>query len=376
MRALVLVGVAGCFNPRLAAHLQCEAPDNWCPSPMTCGADGTCGGGAGGDDGGPSGPPEGNLVFTSSEFIILSSYPTTAEIFAAADAKCNMLGQKLRAGGAYMAWLGTTMTEAADRLPAKPGWGRFDGAPVVTSVADLKAAKLLYPNRFDDDHADVPMLRVETDIASVFSPNCSPNNDVSVGKADGDGKQWWNWSSLPCSDPLYLYCFETDRDAAVPAPQLDSSLLYAFVTANQYPASGGPTMLDRHCQDEADAANLSRTFRALVATTTGSARSRFTPSTKAWTRLDGVIIAQPALNQLTAPLTVTPAGAHLDAFAFTGAQDPTRMATTTSSCSDWTASASAQTPSTGYTARSDSASFFDGFGATCAAAYLYCLEVP
>jgi len=378
MRALAIVALAGCFEPRLTEHLLCAQPDHWCPPPQTCASDGFCAGGPnGGDAGSDGGLPEANLVFVSSEPLTFGTM-TNADIVTMADQKCQTLGAKLRAG-TYVAWIGTTTAEASGRLPAIGGWARPDGKPFTTSTMDLLTlGRVFYPPRLDDDHADVVSLRMETAMAPQLnaSDGCAHSDTLlHVGAADGAAPSWLDdTNAAVCDSDLYLYCFETDRAVTPTPPVLDPSRLYAFVTNTSYSLQDGVGALDMHCRDAATAAGLGmRTFQAFVAPTGQTAASRFKGSTKTWSRLDGVVVANPDLRELLAPISIDETRGNLQASVAFGANSPTDIGVDATNCLDWGAGNVGM--SAGRSTRSN-AQAFSGSAITCTSAHLYCLEMP
>jgi hypothetical protein len=381
---VVIVALAGCFKPSLTDHLQCAAPDDWCPPPQTC-INHVCegpvsdGGGSGDGGGGDGGLPEANLVFTSS----LTFHPgkrSNAAILQAADDQCNMLGQKLRAG-TYMAWLGVDATDAANRIDAKtmgaPGWARSDGRPFTTSLDDLKMGHVYYPLRLDDNRADVVAVNLQTAVVTELpGAGCDAAGiqTVRIGLAPGNEPAWRSFDTRNCDVDLWLYCFEVDRSIAVAPPVLDPGLAIGFETGLEHAIDAGLAALDSACQSEADAANLSpRTFLALVATSTGTARSRFSTATRPWTRLDGVVFAPASLGKFDAPLSIVPGSppAHFPSTVAVGAPDLLTQALN-NNCNDWKPSTLAAT--SGFSGMSDGLAFNLG-GTDCSTtARLYCLE--
>ena len=343
--ALVLVALVGCFKPLLAEHLACAQPDDWCPSPQTCIAGFCEGGGIDGGDG-DAAVPTANFVFTTSMTFQPGSR-SNAEILEAGDAQCNTLGQKLRPG-TYMAWLGTDVNDAAARIAARttgsPGWVRPDHKPFTRSLTDLLAGTIYFPPRIDDNGADVVAVNLQTAVATELPDpmmGCDSGGAavVRIGFATGDEPTWRSFDIRSCGSDLWLYCFEVDLSTAVDPPVFDSGLSLGFVTASMYPIAAGISALDDDCQAEGDAAGYSsRQFRAVVATSTANARSRFAGATKPWTRFDGVVFAPMSLGKFDAPLSTTPPTAssmpsHLVSLAAVGAHDLT--ATANSNCVDW-----------------------------------------
>ena len=377
MRVLAIIVLAGCFDPRLTAHLACAQPDNWCPPPQTCGAEGFCAGGVSGDGGVDAGLPEANIVFTTSEPINADKM-ANADIEMIADQKCQTLGTKLRPG-TYIAWLGTDSGGAETRLPSNVGWMRTDGRPFTTSAIALGSqGQVLYPPRLDDDGADVVGLRLETDVVTQLPPTdgCGgTDTTVMIGSPDAGPPEWLVSTSRVCDFDLYLYCFETDRTPSiVPTPVLDPSQLYAFVTNADYALDHGIVELDADCEAAATTAGLgTRTFRAFVTPTGAAARSRFQPSAKSWSRLDGVVVANQDLSELIAPISTDETGTLLHVDVAFGASSPATAGTDLTTCMNW-GSTSVET-SIGLSTRS-SAQAFSGSSMACTSAHLYCLEMP
>jgi len=374
MRVLAILVLAGCFDPKLTAHLPCAQPDNWCPPPQTCGADQFCAGGLVSDAAVDAGLPEANIVFTSSEPINADNM-TNADIVMMADQKCQTLGTKLRPG-TYIAWLGTDPGNAALRLPSTGGWVRSDGQPFTTSVIALGSQnQVLYPPRLDDDGADVVGLRLETAVATQLPPSGCNGTTVVIGSPDAGAPEWLDTSSRVCSSDLFLYCFETDRTSSfVPPPLLDPGQLYAFVTNADHALGNGIGELDTDCQMAANGAGLGmRTFRAFVAPTGAAARSRFQGSAKSWSRLDGVVVANRDLSELIAPISTDETGAIIDVDVAFGANSPTTPGTDMTNCMNWSSTAVGTT--VGQSTRSSSQAF-SGSPVACTSAHLYCLEMP
>jgi len=376
MRVLAIIVLAGCFDPRLTAHLQCAQPDNWCPPPQACGADGFCAGGNNGNAAPDAGLPEANIVFTSSDTINADNM-TNADIEVMANQKCQTLGTKLRPG-TYIAWLDTAPGNAAARLPSNVSWVRSDGRPFTTSAIALGSqGQAFYPPRLDDGGADVVGLRMETAVMTQLPPSDGCNgfdNTVVIGSPDAESPEWLDSSGRVCDSDLYLYCFETDRTSMILPPPLDPQQLYAFVTSTEYALGNGIGELDTACQTAATAAGLgTRTFLAFVAPTGAAASSRFQGSAKSWSRLDGVIVADRDLSELAAPISIDENVAHLHVDVAFGASSPTAPGTDLTNCMNWGSTTAGI--SVGQSTRSSAQAFF-GSPAACTPAHLYCLEVP
>ncbi|HEV7557569.1 MAG TPA: hypothetical protein VGO00_19025 [Kofleriaceae bacterium] len=377
MRVLAVIVLAGCFDPRLTAHLPCAQPDSWCPPPQTCRADGLCAGGTV-DAAADASLPEANIVFTSSEPINADNL-SNDDIVTMADHKCQALGTKLRPG-TYIAWLATDPGSAATRLPGSVGWARADGRAFTTSAIALGSQnQVLYPPRLDDDGVDIVGLRLETPVVTELplSDGCmGTNTTVVIGSADATAPEWLDNGGRVCDSDLFLYCFETDRTSSfIPPPVLDPDQLYAFVTNTDYALGNGIGELDTDCQTAAIGAGLgTRTFRAFVAPTGAAAQSRFQGSAKSWSRLDGVVVADRDLTELIAPISTDETGTQLNADVAFGANSPTTPGTDATNCTSWGGPTTVET-SLGHNTRS-SAQAFSGSSSACTSAHLYCLETP
>jgi hypothetical protein len=102
---------------------------------------------------------------------------------------------------------------------------------------------------------------------------------------------------------------------------------------------------DALCASDASAASLSGTYKALLATTTASAASRMTLAAL-YVRPDGIPIATgstiAAGSTLDSGIWQRADGTYVPSqgdLVFTGAPTPSEMGTVTSTCSDWTSTA-------------------------------------
>ncbi|HUQ02034.1 MAG TPA: hypothetical protein VM261_06025 [Kofleriaceae bacterium] len=312
---------------------------------------------------------------------------SNADAICAADAAASGLP------GTYRAWLSTSTVAAKDRLGTARGWVRVDGRPVADSLADLTAGKLLFPVRFQadgtqavqDGAAHAVVVTGTSREGTMASTNCadwtSSTNMARTGNANSTGRIWTDWfdgDPQYCSSPFAFYCFGIDE--TVPLTVMPSSGRLAFVTSNTWTPGGGVASADAFCQGEANTAGRSGTFKALVASTTASAASRFDVNGAPWVRADAIPLAAPGTSPfaaIEAPLNVRIDGSYLDAGSVaTGATSPTALATTGTSCGDWTVSSAASKGIVG--SAEDTVGWFTEFGPflwECNnARYLYCFE--
>jgi hypothetical protein len=165
-------------------------------------------------------------------------------------------------------------------------------------------------------------------------------------------------------------CLGVDRHTAVaPLPRKHP---LAFVSEAQFTVTTTTSIdaADAFCQHAADAEQLGGNYRALLATSTATARSRFT-MIGPWYRLDGVI-ATSALFLFDTPLAVTETGHQIAQDVYFGSTDLSVVGSNT--CNDW--SAPGVDTITGNSARSTQVAFSGGSTAYLCSngAHLYCLE--
>ena len=119
----------------------------------------------------------------------------------------------------------------------------------------------------------------------------------------------WNEGALgQCDTEEPLYCFGIDHDAPIPPVSVGGRL--AFLTRGAVSPDEGRDAADRLCADEAAAAGLPGSFKALVATSTEAPLDRFSLDGPTWVRTDGIPLwekAEDARNRV--PLATLNVGA-------------------------------------------------------------------
>jgi hypothetical protein len=291
-----------------------------------------------------------NLVFVSS----MKVAPGTLGGVAAADALCTSLATAAGIPGHYVAWLGSSAATAPSHLGATArGWVRPDGRPFADTVVDIVQQHVWYPLRLTEAGDDVATSNDPSDLVvatgtelngstSIYtcSDYTSPSAAVSSGLADDAPFGWDTNMGGACATPARLYCFGVDHVA--PVALVPASTRLAFVTAYDLLATAGVAGFDQQCAVEAAAANLPGTYRAAVATTSGSALSRFAPGAP-WVRIDGVTTIDSS-GAIMAPLEEDADGmVDGPTVAWSGSPSlSTKAATLAASCGDWTASTSTQ----------------------------------
>ena len=311
---------------------------------------------------------------------------------AGADTICRTRAMAAGLAGTYRAWLSTSTTNAVSRLGSARGWVRVDGKPFVDSIADLTAGKIIHPLRVDETGDDVGQLRVTTGTKSdgtVASSELCGNWTSSTGTtyttqgtSDGLGSMWTNFGGQLCGTAARLYCFGVDRTAVVDVTPA-TTYRRAFTTKASWTPGGGLASADALCMQEATAASLPGTYKALLASSGATAASRVSTSGSVWARVDGVAIATLAsftfavTRWIVSPnLTADKTTWYGNTGVWTGAARLPPAGTSSTTCNNWTVSTAGNTAiggRIGYTTLADIAD--DGSPTACSSSQkLLCFQ--
>jgi hypothetical protein len=290
--------------------------------------------------------------------------------------------------------LGTSPGSAAgaNRVVGRRGWVRPDGKP----FGDLPSTffqnyQVYYPPALDENGNLVTDGHFNS---AALGDGCVGWTSILIsdyragGVPMGGGYGWNNAYGMPCVYPLRLYCMSTDYVATIPAPGYTGSPKIAFISTAAFkpPGSTGIAAADAICASEASAASLPGTFRALLATTTASAISRFAGGGP-WVRRDGVSIGTFAQlssgSSLDGSISMTASGVYVgNAAAWGGAPDPMTVGTAVQTCASasgvpWTSTDVDATGYAGEAYNTDSRFFYFPSTTKCNATYLnvYCLQM-
>jgi hypothetical protein len=373
--------------PRITeCSFRCETGSR-CALGLTCGKDGYChadkqldhcAADGGSVDGLPP-PSELNVVFvTSSTFV-------PGQAFAGldgADTQCsNAAAAAAAAGklpaGTYHAWLSTSVTDASTRLGTARGWIRPDGLPFADSLGSLLAGQIFYPARITELGVDLPGATVATGTRydGTRAPNTAQDFTSSTapfdsGSSSGTSGTWTDFADG--SGAAHLYCFGVDHSHPLTIAPAAGRL--AFLSATPFVPGGGLAAADLLCNQDAADNGLAdgRSYRALLATATQPALSRFDPG-KPWVRRDGVPWAGPAPTSLN----VDAHGDYRGGFVWTGASAIDEPAASTAwTCLDWMSSAASAMAVVGEASKSDRTGFSStsGFQCSLGGVRIYCLQ--
>jgi hypothetical protein len=322
------------------------------------GVSGSSGDGNAGEDGAVNadGLVRGDIVFTNNVAFVSDPVVVLGSLGAAtaADAICTTQANEAGLPGNYVAWISTSTSNAIDRLAGARGWVRADGVPFVDQLSDLTASHLMSPLVIDRYGVMIDIVAGAAQIATGTSTAGTPSNGtctdlsapgamISSGTATTTSTRWTGFiNTLPCNTGQRIYCFGTSSATALTVQTVPSRR--AFMSTGWVPG-GGITDADMHCQMDATTASLANpsSFRALLATSTASAASRFVDGLP-WARVDGVLVANTASDLFnydwTVTLSVDASGTYLtnpSNSAWVGANSPL-VTNSTNTCNNWMAS--------------------------------------
>ncbi|HEY2387755.1 MAG TPA: hypothetical protein VGK30_12400 [Candidatus Binatia bacterium] len=270
---------------------------------------------------------------------------------AQGDTACQTAATGAGLPGTWVAWLSDGSTDAKSRLGTARGFVRTDGAPFGDTVASISSnPHILNTIHLDEHGANVGTVTVWTGTdgdGTKSSSTCanwtSTSGSATIGSTGAGPDAWTASITQSCNAPRHLYCFETDKTATLTPTVAPGNLI--FVTNGTFtPGAGGTATADALCNSEATTALLSGSFVALLATSTQSAAARVVLSALN-VRKDGISVGSDAVlsagGALPSGIWQTASGAYVGGGAvWTGAATPGTVGTTTSTCNDWTSTAS------------------------------------
>lgn len=250
-------------------------------------------------------PPQ-NIVFATSAVQTGNLGGVTG-----GDAICNDLAHEARLGGTWVAWLSDSTTTAFSRVEnVSGGWVLVDGTPIALSANDLVTQSILAPIARDERGRDIRSAQPEVWTGTMqdgtqSDADCAhwtiedATTSGTIGSAALGSYAFGSLSYRYCNQPRRLYCFETDRSAAVTVVPVTGRI--AFISAGTWaPNAGGVANADALCASEAAAAHLTGTYLALLPLATAESSSRFDTSGAPWVNTVGVAIADPASDLFSA----------------------------------------------------------------------------
>ena len=327
-------------------------------------------------------PAQPNYVFVTSQSTSGSISWGGFTGIEGADELCNSLAST-SLPGTYVAWLSTSTEAARDRLGVARGWTRPDGKPFADTVADISMGRIYYPPRIDEtgtDVGDTAMAWTGTngDGTPDLGGLCGDWTNTAVngrrGEPSGTRSVFSFFQQGLCDVQHRIYCFGVNQHFPMGDPPPPAGIWrFAFATQGSWLAGGGISP-DSFCQIEADGAGLPGSYLAMLATTSGSAASRFdtNPALGPWVRVDGVPITDQPGDLFTAelwnaPINLTANGqTYVGAALFwNGANSGTMPGNDGSTCSNWTSADAAADGAVGYVAFSSRSWVWFGLQQSC-----------
>jgi hypothetical protein len=346
-----------------------------------------------------------NAIFTAQTYnaVFVSSQTFAANLGSARayDASCNQLataaGINNAAGTAFVAWMSDAATNAGAQLvkavPGARGWTRVDGAPFSDLPSDFEQSNKVYnPISVDETGATATGSAWTGTNAqgnnsgqncTNWTNNAPPSGGTGPGYTAGEvlgGPSSWTAaiSGGYCSSPQRIYCFENDRSIALAVTATPGKLMFISPETFSLTAGGGTASADAFCKQSAPTGNASP-WKALLSTTTTLASSVLTPK-QTYVSKDGILIGTAEQIAAGTPLTgiwQRADGTYATNFprVWTGANLPSQLGTSTTTCSDW----SDPTAANGIVGEADDTNWFFKFftgGDACSKKTnaVYCVE--
>jgi hypothetical protein len=314
------------------------------------------------------GPITANRVFITST--------TLAPPFgglAGADAFCAQRATATGLTGAFVALLPTSTTTIPARLAGSRGWVRLDGVAVFDQPADVFRNQF-NPIAIDDANeffVDTALAASGADDngAAMATRTCT-NWTVTTGSSETRTRHYSGAvnstnSGAQCNVSLRMFCAETGKQVAV-APTPWPFGRYVFSSTSAFSPASGVAAADLVCANQAGAAGLPGTYRALIATSTASIVQRVGSLAGPWRLPNGVRVSRIDLENATAfdaPINVTATGATaLESRVWIGAPDLVTAGTAATTCNDWSTAAGTGTLTRSFTARFDNSTLSCGLG--------------
>ena len=204
------------------------------------------------------------------------------------------------------------------------------------------------------------------------------NVDLWLGDSQGGTGAFSEWASTGCGTPWLIYCVGIGIHRPL-QPERASGRI-AFTSTSLFEAKAGLAAADSLCSNEARAASLPGSYKALLALNGASAVSRLNLAGPPWVRTDGVpVVAKAqdlAVKKLLASIGVSATQVHHAKFAlvWAGATSPGEPGTAESTCAAWSSDAGALGVVGFAQSTNPSASFGTSTDWCLVPLHLYCLQ--
>lgn len=268
------------------------------------GATGGSGGSGGGGGGGAECPLgaicEGTYNYA---FVTSAAYDGARGGRLGGDTICNDHAAEAGLPGTFRAFLANSRESAISRLGEDAsGWIRTDRRPFVNSREDLLEDKIRFPLLLDEGgQASVHVN--EGVMVGSDDQNCDDWDETGGRAVSGyvgmSGADWREGGLGHCNVASPIYCFGIDHDAPLPDASVEGRR--AFVTLGAFSPDLSLAKADELCADEAAAAGLEGSFKALLATSEEAPIARFSLEGPTWVRTDGTLLWEKAEHAADRP---------------------------------------------------------------------------
>lgn len=320
-----------------------------------------------------------NVAFVTSGLYAPSSFGAD---LAGADAICQQVAMSAGLPDAsYIALLATSSKSVIGRLQGSRGWVRTDGEPLLDRPDDISGLGWLHPLAADENGELVNSGAVITGSSADgtgIDANCSDFTDFSgtyeFGSTRREAQGLLATGAQSCDSDAHLYCVGLGKTAKLEYTRAVGRLAFVSETARNGSFGGAPGA-DVICQQEATGIGATGTFKALLTESGNSSGNRIQRDGEPWVRIDGVLLADSALDflagRLKAALTVTSTGDYIANVAWTGGEP---LALSPGNCADWGSNSATNSATYGLTEAVDRPAFNVGQSLCNQSARFYCLQ--
>lgn len=228
------------------------------------------------------------------------------------DALCQAMADQAQLGGTYRVLLSSSTEDWIGRLGGARGWIRVDGEPFADQLSHDTIG--MYANRLTEYGRDLSGGLVWSSPRATFTGGTQCRDWTSRAGAGTDDtladfstvSQVARYPERPrsgrdlCSTRHHVTCAQVDRQ--VPIVPIARKGRLAFMSYDRWNAATGLARADQLCALEAKVARKPGSFKAVLATSTASAISRFDTSGPPWVRADGFPLLPSARDFESAPM--------------------------------------------------------------------------
>jgi hypothetical protein len=326
------------------------------------------------DSGG--GPLDDTLRVYNRAFVTSQTHAVPWIGTTEASVRCRDAATAAGLDGNYLALLGDEAVRPQERLPISSarGWVDLAGAIIVDEPAEWVDGRMRRPLHLDEHGVSVGYQHLW--LGARMGATCDNWNTPtaslpSIALTTNPFTLYYVVSD--CTSMYRFVCVEYARNT--PVVETAQPGRVAFVTTTAWSPGVGLSAADGLCAAEATSHDLTGSFKALLATSTAPALSRFSLTGPAWVRIDGLPFVDSAMDLANRPVFAsfllrsdgTPALYANAGWVWTG--------NATDNCVDWTTSVPSEVGATGDASSAERTQFFANPSYPCDGARpLVCLQ--